>query len=170
MAAAEQSLLERMIGRLTMQRACLDLAASMIAGLPGPVLEIGLGKGRTYDHLRRLLPDRVIYAFDRDLHAPLGARPDVGHIVLGDFFHTLPRMRETLAGSGALAHADFGTDDAEADAAQARWLGPLIDRLLAPGAVVLSDRPLEVAHWLPLPVPPGDWPYHLWRVGEAAGS
>ena len=31
----------------------------------GPVIELGLGNGRTYDHLRERLPGRRIIAFDR---------------------------------------------------------------------------------------------------------
>ncbi|MGH6887075.1 MAG: class I SAM-dependent methyltransferase, partial [Geminicoccales bacterium] len=48
------SRLDSFIRRLEAQRACLDLAAARIADLPGPVLELGLGNGRTYDHLREL--------------------------------------------------------------------------------------------------------------------
>ena len=50
------SRLDSFIRRLEAQRACLALAAGRIGGLPGPVLELGLGNGRTYDHLRELLP------------------------------------------------------------------------------------------------------------------
>ena len=62
------SRLDSMIGRLMAQRACLDWVASAIGGLPGPVLEIGLGNGRTYDHLRGRLPQREIHVFDRWCH------------------------------------------------------------------------------------------------------
>ncbi|MFN9941622.1 MAG: class I SAM-dependent methyltransferase, partial [bacterium] len=64
------SRLESFIRRLEAQRRCLDWAAQAIAGYPGAVLELGLGNGRTYDHLRdRLGPARAIYAFDRQLAA-----------------------------------------------------------------------------------------------------
>ena len=48
------------------------------ATLPGHVLEVGLGKGRTYDRLRTLFPQRAIYAFDRELHCPARLRPRRG--------------------------------------------------------------------------------------------
>ena len=35
--------------------------------MEGPVLELGLGNGRTFDHLRERLPGRRIVAFDRAL-------------------------------------------------------------------------------------------------------
>ena len=58
------SRLDSMIRRLMAQRACLDAVTEMIRTLPGPILEIGLGNGRTYDHLRKRLPERSIFVFD----------------------------------------------------------------------------------------------------------
>src|SRR6202022_2543720 len=46
------SRLDSFIRRLKAQRACLDLAAGLVRGLDGEILELGLGNGRTYDHLR----------------------------------------------------------------------------------------------------------------------
>jgi hypothetical protein len=51
------SRLDSLIRRIRAQRACLNRAADLIKGVPGPVLELGLGNGRTYDHLRELMPD-----------------------------------------------------------------------------------------------------------------
>ncbi len=82
------------------QRACLDHAARLIAALPGPVLELGLGNGRTYDHLRTLLPEREIFVFERALAADLPALPDAAHLVLGDFRDTLPAARARLGARG----------------------------------------------------------------------
>jgi hypothetical protein len=107
--SAQPSQLDLMIARLTMQRDCLDLAARLIGDLPGPVLEIGLGKGRTYDHLRRRLPEREIIALDRDLHAPAAAAPEGDQLVLGEFFpcrfrdHERRRRRRPGALAGAAA-------------------------------------------------------------------
>ena len=63
------SRLDSFIRRLEAQRACLDRAAALVAGLAGPVLELGLGNGRTYDHLRALLPGRDIFVFERAVSA-----------------------------------------------------------------------------------------------------
>ena len=59
------SRLDSFIRRLEAQRACLNRAAALISGIDGIVLELGLGNGRTYDHLRELFPDRDIYVCER---------------------------------------------------------------------------------------------------------
>ena len=76
--------LDRMIARLTAQRACLADAATLIADVPGPVLEIGFGKGRTYRFLREVLPAREIYAFDMDGAPDTDWGPDDAHFFAGD--------------------------------------------------------------------------------------
>ena len=59
------SRLDSFIRRMLAQRACLNWAAEAVADIAGPVLELGLGNGRTYDHLRELMPEREIYVFER---------------------------------------------------------------------------------------------------------
>ena len=163
--APHPSLLERMIARLTTQRDLLDRAAVMIETVDGPVLEVGLGKGRTFDHLRQLLPGREIFAFDRFLHAPAAASPPADHLYLGDFSDTLAEAAARLSRVAALAHADFGSPDRGHDAGQARMLGPLLRQLVRPGGIVLADRQLAVDGWALVPIaPPTAWPYFLWRV------
>ncbi|NRP21676.1 hypothetical protein LPJGGPFB_04935 [Ensifer adhaerens] len=56
---------EKLLFRLEAQRICLEWAFREIAGRPGIVFEMGLGHGRTYDHLRIHLPEREIYVLDR---------------------------------------------------------------------------------------------------------
>ncbi|MBZ0325447.1 MAG: class I SAM-dependent methyltransferase, partial [Alphaproteobacteria bacterium] len=87
------SRLDSAIRRLEAQRACLGAAAAEIRDLPGPVVELGLGNGRTYDHLRDLLPGREIFAFDRQVAAHPDCVPDAAHMVLGDFTETVPGAR-----------------------------------------------------------------------------
>ena len=84
------SRLDSFLRRLTAQRDCLNRAAELVAGLAGPVLEVGLGNGRTYDHLRTILPGREIFVFDRHIDAHPDCIPDAGHMILGDFLETLP--------------------------------------------------------------------------------
>jgi hypothetical protein len=160
------SRLECLLARLTAQKAWLELAALQIRTLQGPVLEIGLGKGRTFDHLRRLLPDRRIIAYDGELHAPAAARPDPCDLVLGNFRDTLPRTPDWLGSrSAALIHADFGSEDTGFDAWQAEWLGPLLEPLIRPGGIVIADRTLRIENSTPLAAPQAlSWPYFGWRV------
>jgi len=157
------SRLDRMIARLSTQRRALERAAEEIG--PGPVLEIGLGKGRTFSHLRKLFPERRIVAFDRDLHAPADAAPMGDDLVLGDFRDTLSALPGRAPWvPAALAHADFGSEDRARDAVQAGWLAGLIDPLMAPGGLVVSDRPMQAPRWTALPFDTPDWAYFIWRV------
>ena len=137
------SRLDSFIRRLEAQRACLDHAAAQIGGMPGPVLELGLGNGRTYDHLRKLLPDREIFVFEREVNAHPDCIPDVAHLILGDVRTTLPQAHCRLPGPVVLAHADVGTGDAAQNAELAAWLAAALPPLLAPGAWVVSDQPLR---------------------------
>ena len=165
------SALERFAARLVAQRAYLAEAARRIAGIAGPVLEIGLGKGRTYDHLRRLLPERAIYCFDREHHAPPEESPPAAFLVIGEIQATLPALAERLGEKAALAHCDIGTRKPERDMAFARYLAATLPGVMAGGGIVLGDRPMESPQLEALPAPayarPDDlaaWPYYLYRV------
>ncbi len=78
------SRLDSFIRRLEAQRACLDMAAALVGGLDGPALELGLGNGRTYDHLRELCPDRQIYVCERSVAAHPDCVPPSEFLLLGD--------------------------------------------------------------------------------------
>jgi len=149
------SRLDSVIRRLKAQRACLGRAAELIADQPGPVLELGLGNGRTYDHLREILPGREIYCFDRQIAAHPDCIPDDGHMFLGDLSETLPRAVERLGPSAVLAHVDIGSGDKEASLALGAWLSETLPALLAPGAVVVSDQPVPQPAWRTLELPEG---------------
>lgn len=168
---AEGSALERLAARLLAQRAYLAEAARRAAAIPGPIFEIGLGKGRTYDHLRRLLPDRAIYCFDREHHAPPEESPPAEFLVLGEIQETLPALARRLGAKAALAHCDIGTRKPERDMEFARYLAAALPAVMAPGGIVLGDRPMESKHLEPLPAPAcarpegiAPWPYFLYHV------
>ena len=149
------SRLDSFIRRLEAQRACLDWAVEAVRHVPGPVVELGLGNGRTYDHLREKLgAARGIFALDRRLAAHPACVPDARHLILGDFRDTLPALARRLGPVVALVHADTGSGDAAASHAQARWIAGPIDALLAPGGVVLSDQDMAE----------GDVAPHGWRL------
>ncbi len=160
------SRLDSVIRRLQAQRDCIDFAARAIAGIPGPVLELGLGNGRTYDHLRERLADREIFVFDRQVKAHPDCVPDAEHLFLGDILDTLPRATARLGRAVALVHSDIGTGDAAANAALAAKIAPLLANLLCPGALALSDQKLSVEGWERL-APPEGVPsdrYFIYRV------
>lgn len=160
------SRLDSVIRRLEAQRACLGRAAELISDRAGPVLELGLGNGRTYDHLREILPLRAIYCFDRQIAAHPDCIPDDDYMFLGDLSETLPQAVARLGQSVALAHVDIGSGDEEASRALGIWLAGELPALLAPGSVVVSDQPLPHAAWqifdLPDRVAPGR--YFMQRV------
>ena len=159
------SRLDSFIRRLEAQRACLDHAAELIGGLDGVVLELGLGNGRTYDHLRSLFPGREIYVCERAVAAHPDCVPPAERLILGDMRDTLPILRARLGGQVALAHLDAGSGDAEANRSLAAALTPLLMPLLFQGAVLVSDPEIACADLAPLPLPDGVRPgrYHLYR-------
>jgi len=159
------SRLDSVIRRLEAQRACLGRAAELIRGVDGCVLELGLGNGRTYDHLRELFPERDIYVCERQVAAHPDCVPPPDRLIVGDMRATLPAARDRLGGRVALAHFDTGSGDAAANRALAAALMPHIVPLLRSGGILVSDPPIETAELDALPLPDGIAPgrYHLYR-------
>lgn len=159
------SRLDSFIRRLEAQRACLNMAVNLVQGLEGDVLELGLGNGRTYDHLRELLPDRTIYVCERSVAAHPDCVPSPELLLLGDMRETLPTARAWLADRVVLAHLDIGTGDVVSSKALADELAPLIVPLLRPNGVLVSEPALALAGLSPLPLPDEIEPgrYHLYR-------
>jgi hypothetical protein len=147
------SRLDSFIRRLEAQRACLDLAAQLIRELDGEVLELGLGNGRTYDHLRELFPDRKIYVCERKVAAHPDCVPPTELLLLGDMRETLRAARQRLAGRVAIAHLDPATGDVMASQALAVQIAPLIVSLLRPNGVLVSEPALAVDELRPLALP-----------------
>ena len=163
------SRLDSFIRRLEAQRACIDFAARP-GNLPeGPVFELGLGNGRTYDHLRERFPGREIFVFDRQVAAHPDCIPDAAHMVLGDIRETLPRAVLRFRARVAFVHSDLGSGDAAVDRAAARTVAPLIAEALTPNGLVVSDQNLVIAGWQALPPPPGiaESRYFLYRKPRA---
>lgn len=145
------SRLESFIRRLCAQQEVLDRACGSIAGLEGPVFELGLGNGRTFDHLRARLPGRRIIAFDRALAAHGSSVPAEGDLCLGEIRDEAARFAGICA---ALVHADIGTGYDDKDAVTLTWLPGLVASLLAPAGIAASGLPLEHAALERLPTGP----------------
>ena len=159
------SRLDSFIRRLEAQRVCLDLAARLIRELEGDVLELGLGNGRTYDHLRQLLPDRRIFVCEQRVSPHPDCMPPAELLLFGDMLDTLQDTRELLYNRVALAHLDPGTGDLAASHALAAELAPLIAPLLRPGAVLVSEPAITADGLRPMALPAGvsRGRYHLYR-------
>ncbi len=163
------SRLDSAIRRLQAQRACIDQAAEAIADLAGPVLELGLGNGRTYDHLRSRLPGREIFVFDRQVAAHPDCVPPDSHLILGDFAETLPKAAARFAGAVALAHADVGSGDPAASRRSGGLVARFVPPLLRPGGLLLCELELEVPDLQRQPMPEGVEPdrYFYYRKPSA---
>ncbi len=163
------SRLDSFIRRLEAQRACIDTAARPNQVPAGPVFELGLGNGRTYDHLREKFPGREIFVFERAVNANPLSRPDDAHLIVGDLAETLPRAVLRFRGRVAFVHADLGSGDAAADRALSRFIAPLVAEAVAPGGMAASDQALVIAGWQSVPPPSGvaESRYFLYRKPRA---
>lgn len=159
------SRLDSAIRRLVAQRACLDLASELLAGTPGQVFELGLGNGRTYDHLRERCPDREIFVFEKKVSAHPSCIPDGDHLFLGDVLETLPAVTERFRGTVVLLHADIGSGVAEDNRRLAARISLLLPPLLAPGALVVTDQEMTLPATTVVDLPEGVAPgrYHMVR-------
>ncbi len=162
------SRLDSFIRRMQAQRDCLNAAVRLIEDVPGPILELGLGNGRTYDHLRELFPDRDIYVFDRQVAAHPDCIPDDEHMYLGEVVDRLPDAAARLGQSVALIHSDVGSGRPETDAILFAAVVPLLNSMARPGCLVLSDQKLPAGDWQTLPLPDGVAAerYFLYRLGD----
>ncbi len=135
------SRLDSMLRRLAAQRDGLNWVAGEIADLPGDVVDFGLGNGRTYDHLREILPQRRIWVIDRVLQCHPSCTPPAQDFLQGE---AEPMLRR-LADQGtriALAHYDFGSGIKQDDVAEAARLSALIAPIMQPGGFLVSGQPL----------------------------
>ncbi|CAN7677577.1 hypothetical protein O7A70_05255 [Mesorhizobium sp. Cs1299R1N1] len=144
------SRLENFISRMTAQRDILDHVCAEVAKMEGLVLELGLGNGRTFHHLRERLPGRRIVVFDREVGAHASSIPEAENLVLGEIRET---ARKFIGIEAALVHADIGTGYDDRDAVTATWLPDLIASLLRVGGFAVSGTPLDHPLLQRLPAP-----------------
>ncbi|MEM0907612.1 MAG: class I SAM-dependent methyltransferase [Pseudomonadota bacterium] len=160
------SRLDSFIRRMSAQRLLLNEAADLIGELDGPVVDLGIGNGRTFDHLAALFPDRAVFAFDNFIHSAIDVLPPPERMVMGDIRDTLPHALPRLGARAALVHNDLGSADAVGNAATAAWLAPAIEAVARPDAVIVTSFPLPFSSSVSLPLPAEVRPgrYHLIRL------
>ncbi|MHA1546010.1 MAG: class I SAM-dependent methyltransferase, partial [Alphaproteobacteria bacterium] len=95
---------------------------------------------------REILPEREIFVFERQVKAHPVSIPDSAHLILGDLMDTLPAAAVDFAGRVALLHSDIGSGDVDHDRQMTALLSQFVAPLLAPGALVVSDRALEISN------------------------
>lgn len=148
------SRLDSFIRRMVAQRDILNQIAEKL-DVEGVVLELGLGNGRTYDHLREILPDREIFVFERQVNAQKESIPDGDHLIVGEARETLRFCGPRIKQKAALIHNDLGTGDPTMNLAMSAWLSPVVEEHLTPGGYVVSGFPLELSDYTAVPLPDG---------------
>ena len=156
------SRLDSFIRRLVAQRDVLDMICRDMPLMDGPVIELGLGNGRTFDHLRELLPGRRIIAFDRAVGAHRASMPNEGDLVLGEIRETASAF---IGVGAAFVHADIGSGYDDYDAENLRWLPELTVGLLAPSGIAASGVALDHPKLRKIPLPPTvrDGRYYIYQ-------
>ena len=152
---APVSRLEKLYFRLEAQVACLAWAFREIGERPGLVFELGLGHGRTFDHLRKNLPGRKIYVFDRQVDSYPDCTPEADHMILGELSQTLAQAAARFDGQVILAQSDVGSFSAEHNGTMSSIVSANLAPALADGAIILADLPLAIPASTRLPLPPG---------------
>lgn len=152
------SRLDSFIRRMQAQRSVLDHAAAVLAArrsaFDGPVLELGLGNGRTFDHMRQRFAGRRIVAFDRANVANPASCPGPDDLILGEIQDTGAAFARQYGTSGVMVHADLGNGLAADDLVLAAWLAPLAHSLVRPSGLVLTSTELLHPGLIVQPVPP----------------
>lgn len=164
------SRLDSFIRRMTSQKILLENLVDRVNEVEGPVLELGLGNGRTYDHLREIYPNKEIFVFDFAMNCHPSCAPDAEHMILGDIRDTLAFCGPRVGAKASFAHIDIGSADPTNDLAIVHWLAPLIDKRMAVGGIVMSALELDLANFEELEKPEGIHPgrYHVYcKTSEA---
>lgn len=133
------SRLDVFIDRMVSQRACINHAAELIRGSTGPAFELGLGNGRTYDHMVDAMPDRDIFVFERAVASHPDSTPPEDRLIIGDVRVTLNDALARFGPTARLIHADLGGHNLSKNDAFARMISPLVEPLLAEGGVMVSS-------------------------------
>ena len=135
------SRLESMRRRLTAQIDGLNWAIAQVADIEGDFLDLGLGNGRTYDHLREYAPGRRIWVIDRVLKPHPSCIPPEEDFLLGEAEPMLEKLA-ALRARIALAHYDFGYGVKAEDVAEGARLSTYIASVMAPRGLIVSQQPL----------------------------
>lgn len=151
------SRLDAFIGRMQAQRALLDYICADLNrvgdAFPGPVVELGLGNGRTYDHLKTKLVGRRIVVFDRAPKPNERSLPPPQDLFVGEIQDTAQAFAAAQGASAALVHADLGNGSAAYDDELRAWLPHLTQSLLRTEGWALSSTELDHANLRPQRLP-----------------
>lgn len=156
------SRLDSAIRRLIAQRDCL---AQALAHAPaGAVLEIGLGNGRTFDHLRENAGGRDVWVIDREMNAHPASVPDPAFFLQGEADAMLEALHGRIGRGVALAHYDLGFGVPDVDTPLREGLSEAIRRLIVPGGYLVSNSAFAGLEQAPLPDGVAEKRYFIHRL------
>jgi hypothetical protein len=140
------SRLDDLVRRMQTQRAVLNLAIDRVksAGLDGSIVELGLGSGRTFDHLRENFPGRTLVTFDWQMEATKDCFPEKNQFIKGEILKTFPKFAQGKNSTCCLLHIDIGTRDRQRDRELYSSLCESIVSILCENGLLVSDR--EFSH------------------------
>jgi len=149
------SRLDSVIRRLTAQRDCLGWAIERAP--EGPVLDIGLGNGRTYNHLCEIAPERDIWSIDRAMKAHPSSIPPPHLYLEGEAVDMIAELAVRIGKTISLAHYDLGIGVPEKDRPLADAVGAILETVLAPGGLIVTNAKFDGFEMLSTPdgVPEG---------------
>ncbi len=147
------SRLDSAIRRLKSQKLCLEFAFSKLEEIPGVIFEIGLGNGRTYDHLRELFYERKIYVFEKNVKAHPDCIPPDDFLLIGDFKKTLIGIKERIIEPIILIHFDIGSGNIVESSERASSLSFLLKDLIDKKGLIIGDQPLDKKYFFEMPTP-----------------
>lgn len=155
------SRLDSVIRRLSAQRDCLN---AVMGQLPqGPLLEIGLGNGRTYHHLRETAPEREVWVIDRAINAHPSSVPPESFYLEGDAERMIEALAAKIGPSIVMAHYDIGRGIGDLDVPLAESVARVLPQVLAPGALIVSNRELPGFELMPTPDSVAEGRYFIQR-------
>jgi hypothetical protein len=144
----EFSFLERLIVRMNTQRETLERVFQLNDGnVDGLILEVGLGSGRVYDHLRCQYPKNRIVAFDFKVDTRPEYSPKPEDTILGDIKETLPNFAAQNPNAVGLIHLDIGDHDHTKATLYYNSLAFHINFMTKKTACILADRKIELDGW-----------------------
>lgn len=148
-----------MIRRLCGQRDCLNAALAAIPA--GDILEVGLGNGRTYHHLRENAPDRRIWVIDREMKAHPASQPPDIDFLQGEAEAMLAELVARIGRKVAMVHYDLGIGLEENDGPLRAMSEPFFKQLLVPRGWLVANGPFPAFESLPLPATVSEGRYFL---------
>jgi hypothetical protein len=116
-------------------------------------MEIGLGHGRTYQYIRKHLPDREMKIFELEVKSYEDCTPPASELIIGDIYSTLAANASHFEYRAALINSDVGSFDKISNREKALLVSEQLPAYLANNAIVLSDLPLELEGCAALQLP-----------------